>query len=187
MLVPVSAHGSASGQNCALASTMRVMIKAAVRHLRRSCDLSSLTNSAAHSRASSTLPASLKARAFAKAWLSADRSAGDSFPVRALRALRSAAGVLRIILIQLGFGGRQISTVYSSMTTSICQPARGGAERSRTRGCESSAAHKWRLRQRAELIRRLLTGVLHLPRDPGVSSTVGLPVSSPGATNTRNA
>jgi hypothetical protein len=51
-----------------------------VCHFKRSCDLSSLTSSAAHSRASGTFPASLKARAFAKAWLRADRSAADSFP-----------------------------------------------------------------------------------------------------------
>jgi hypothetical protein len=76
----------------------------AVRHLRRSCDLSSLTSSAAHSRASGSFPASLKARAFARAWLSDRRSAADSFPGRAPWALRSAADVLRILLIQLGFG-----------------------------------------------------------------------------------
>ena len=69
----------------------------------KACDLSSLTNSAAHSRASGIFPASRKARAFAKAWLSADRSAADSFPGRALWALRSAADVLRIILIQTWF------------------------------------------------------------------------------------
>jgi hypothetical protein len=45
-------------------------------HVRRSCDFGSLTSSAAHSRASGTLPVSLKARAFAKARLSAGRSAG---------------------------------------------------------------------------------------------------------------
>jgi hypothetical protein len=67
-----------------------------VRHVRRSCDLSSLTSSAAQSRASCIFPASRKARAFAKAWLSADRSAADSFPDRAPRALREAADVLRI-------------------------------------------------------------------------------------------
>jgi hypothetical protein len=49
-------------------------------HVRRSCDLSSLSSSAAHSRASAIFPASQKARAFAKAWLSADRSAADSLP-----------------------------------------------------------------------------------------------------------
>jgi len=71
-------------------------MKAALHHVRRSCDLSSRTSSAAHSRASGIFPASLKARAFAKAWLSADRSAADSFPDRALRALRAAADMLRI-------------------------------------------------------------------------------------------
>jgi hypothetical protein len=64
--------------------------KGTARHVRRSCDLSSLTSSAAHSRASGIFPASLKARAFAKAWLSADRSAADSFPGCALRGLRAA-------------------------------------------------------------------------------------------------
>jgi hypothetical protein len=68
-------------------------MKEAVRHVRRSCDFSSLTGSAAHSRASGIFLASRKARAFARAWLRADRSAGDSFPGR---ALRSAADVLRI-------------------------------------------------------------------------------------------
>jgi hypothetical protein len=68
----------------------------AVPHLKRSCDLSSLTSSAAHSQASGIFPASRKARAFAKAWLSADRLAADSFPGRAVWALRSAADVLRI-------------------------------------------------------------------------------------------
>jgi hypothetical protein len=58
--------------------------KWAVRHIRRSCDLSRLTNSAAHWRASGIFPASLKARAFAKAWLSADRSAAASLPGRPL-------------------------------------------------------------------------------------------------------
>ena len=48
----------------------------------------SLTNSAAHSRASGIFPASRKARAFAKAWLSAERSAADSFADRASRAGR---------------------------------------------------------------------------------------------------
>src|SRR5205823_3198921 len=47
-------------------------------------------------RASGIFPASLNARAFAKAWLSADRSAADSFPGRALWALRSAVNLLRI-------------------------------------------------------------------------------------------
>jgi hypothetical protein len=91
----------------------------AVRHVRRSCDFSSLTSSAAHSRASGIFPASRKARAFAKAWLSADRSAADSFPGRAPLALRSAADVLRICDWSNGFGGRQISTVNGSIATSI--------------------------------------------------------------------
>ena len=41
-------------------------------------------------------PASRKARAFARAWLSADRSAGDSFPDNAPRAARLADDMLRI-------------------------------------------------------------------------------------------
>jgi hypothetical protein len=51
--------------------------------------------------------------------LSADRSAGDSFPDRTSRALRSAADVLRMALIQPRFGGRQVSTVSASIATSI--------------------------------------------------------------------
>jgi len=96
VLVSVSAHGSAYDRNRALAPTICFTMKAALHHVRRSCDLSSRTSSAAHSRASGIFPASLKARAFAKAWLSADRSAADSFPDRALRALRAAADMLRI-------------------------------------------------------------------------------------------
>jgi len=65
----------------------------AARHIRRSSDLSSLTSSAAHSRASAIFPASRKASAFARAWLSADRSGADSFPSRAGRV---ADDVLRI-------------------------------------------------------------------------------------------
>jgi hypothetical protein len=72
---------------------------------RRSCDLRSLTSSSVHSRASGIFPASRKARAFANASFSDDRSAADSFPGREAWALRSAAGVLRMVLIQLGFGG----------------------------------------------------------------------------------
>jgi hypothetical protein len=86
----------------------------AVRHFKRSCELSSLsslTNSSAHSRASGIFPASRKARAFAKAWLSDRRVAADSLSGRASRALRSAADGLRMVLIQLGSRGRQISTV----------------------------------------------------------------------------
>jgi hypothetical protein len=113
VLVPVSAHGAASEQNCALASR---------RHVRRSCDLSSLTSSAAHSRASVIFPASRKARAFAKAWLSDDRSAAESFPGRAPRALRATADMLRIApgpTVQFGIGGRKISAVNASIATSI--------------------------------------------------------------------
>jgi hypothetical protein len=43
--------------------------------------------------------------------LSADRSAADNFPARALWALRAAADTVRIATgptVQLGFGGRQI-------------------------------------------------------------------------------
>jgi hypothetical protein len=74
----------------------RSSLSAITRHVRRSCDLSSLTNSAAHSRASGIFPASRKARAFARAWLSADRSAADSFPDRAPRAIRVSDDLLRI-------------------------------------------------------------------------------------------
>jgi hypothetical protein len=48
------------------------------RYARRSCAFSRWTSSAAHSRASFIFPASRKARAFARAWLSADRWAGVS-------------------------------------------------------------------------------------------------------------
>ena len=65
-------------------------------HVRRSCDFSSRTNSAAHSRASCIFPASRKARAFARAWLSADRSSGDSLPALAPDEARTAGGELRI-------------------------------------------------------------------------------------------
>jgi hypothetical protein len=116
----------------------------AVRHLRRSCDLSSLTNSAAHSRASGILPASLNARAFAKAWLSDRRSAADSFPGRAPWAFRSAVEVLRIATDPIRFqqatnlGRRRFDrNVYP------CRPAPRAtaapdlrADRSRTRGRE---------------------------------------------------
>jgi hypothetical protein len=109
-----------------------------------------LINSAAHSRASGIFPASRKARAFAKAWLSDRRSAADSFPDRAPRALRAAAGVLRICEWSNGFGGRQISTVNGSIATSIRagrlpapppprtleQIEAARADRSRTRGRE---------------------------------------------------
>jgi hypothetical protein len=85
-------------------------MKAALRNAsERSCDRSSLTSSAAHSQASGIFPAFLKARASAKAWLSADRSAADSLPGRAPWALRSAADMLRIAIdptVELGFGGR---------------------------------------------------------------------------------
>src|ERR1700751_4058759 len=92
------------------------------RHVSRSCDFSSLTSSAAHARASCIFPASLKARAFAKAWLNADRSAADSFPDRALRPLRAAVDMLRIGTgprVQVGFSGRQISAVGASTAMSI--------------------------------------------------------------------
>ena len=61
------------------------------RHVSGSRDFSSLTSFAAHSRASCIFPASLKARAFARAWLIADRLVADSFPERASRALRVTA------------------------------------------------------------------------------------------------
>ena len=113
------------------------------RHVRRSCDLSSLTSSAAHSRASGIFPASLKARAFASAWFSADRSVAESLPGRVPLAVPAAADVLRIATNPTvrGFSGRQISNVNASIATSICDlqfavalrlDAR--ADRSRTRG-----------------------------------------------------
>jgi len=107
--------------------------------------LRSLTSSTAHSRASGIFPASLKARAFAKAWLSADRSAADSFPDRVLWALRSAADVLRMLLIQPRFGGRQISTVNASIAT-VRQLIL--ALSSRTDLATARPADKWRLCQR---------------------------------------
>jgi hypothetical protein len=127
VLVPVSAHGSASDRNWASASTICLTMKAALHHVRRSCDLSSLTNSAAHSRASGIFSASLKARAFAKAWLSADRSAADSFPDRAPRALRVAADTVRIAndpTVQLDVGASTAMSIRAG-------PARGG----HCRGC----------------------------------------------------
>jgi hypothetical protein len=169
----VSAHGSANDRNRALAPTICFTMKAALHHVRRSCDLSSLTNSAAHSRASGIFPASRKARAFAKAWLSADRSAADSFPARALRALRAAADMLRIGAgprVQLGFGRRQISIVGASTATSIrCHRLAVSLPRM----LEQIEAHRAsaglcetrRLRQRAELIRELLTR-RHSPTPP---------------------
>ena len=100
---------------------------ARTRHIRRSCALSSLTSSAAHSRASSIFPASRKARAFARAWLSERRSAADSFPARAPGAPRAADGMVRIVVVQRfqpDLCGRQISTVNASTATSYSgQPA----------------------------------------------------------------
>src|SRR5262249_32598811 len=65
-------------------------------HVRRSCDFSSRTHSAPHPRASPIFPASRKASALPKAWLSADRSAGDNLPALALEDARAAGVVLRI-------------------------------------------------------------------------------------------
>ena len=103
----------------------------AARHVRSPCDLSSLTSSAAHSRASGIFPASLKARAFARAWLSDRRSAADSFPGRSPRGLRLAAIVLRIApgpTVQIGIGGRDKSQP-STLTTaaSLCASHRDAA------------------------------------------------------------
>jgi hypothetical protein len=84
---------------------------ARTRYVRRSCALSSLTNSVAHSRASSIFPASRKARAFASAWLSADRSFGDSLPACAARVVRVPDDVLRMA-VQF-FSRRQISTGFT--------------------------------------------------------------------------
>jgi hypothetical protein len=95
-----------------------------MRHCSRSCDLSSLTSSAAHSRASPIFPASRKARAFARAWLSADRSAADSFPDRAPRAVRVPDGVLRIAAgpkrSNSISAGREISTLNALIAMFIC-------------------------------------------------------------------
>jgi hypothetical protein len=65
-LCPAQAARSSHGRRPGTAPTS---------HVTRSCDLSSLNNSAAHSGAFDIFPASLNARAFAKAWLSDDRSA----------------------------------------------------------------------------------------------------------------
>ena len=100
----------------------------AVCHIKRSCDLSSLTSSAAHSRASGIFPASLKARAFAKAWLSDRRSAADSFPDRAPRVLRAAADVLRIAIGPTRFGrAKNLGRQRFDRNVYPCQPARGVA------------------------------------------------------------
>jgi hypothetical protein len=163
MLVPVCARGSVDEWSCAFASMICVTMKAPVRHVRRSCDLSSRTSSAAHSRASGILPASLKARAFAKAWLSADRSAADSFPDRAPRALRAAADVLRIAtgpMVQLGFSGRQISTVNAhDHSVYLCPPPRCRCRECSLRQQPNSPplgrSRKLRLRLRTELLRSL--------------------------------
>jgi hypothetical protein len=88
-------------------------------HVRRSCDFSSRTNSAAHSRASCIFPASRKARAFARAWLSADRSSGDSLPTLAPDEARTAGGVCAFLPVQLGINGRQVSIVRALIAKPI--------------------------------------------------------------------
>jgi hypothetical protein len=86
------------GANCATRSTVNLLGGSEMSGASRQkvVRFSNRTNSAAHSRASGIFPASLKARAFARAWLSADRSAADSFPGRAPVAPRAAADMLRI-------------------------------------------------------------------------------------------
>jgi len=104
-------------------------------HVRRSCDFSSLTSSAAHCRASGIFPASRKARALARAWLSADRSAADSFPDRASRAVRVPDDVLRIAAGPNGptrFQRREISTVDAAIAMFIWCRVRGSKPSSRT-------------------------------------------------------
>src|SRR6516164_7856465 len=99
------------------------------RHVSRSCDLSSLTSSAAHSRASVIFPASRKARAFARALLSADRSAADSLAAdRAPRVARLADDILRIGQgSQLGFSGpRNVHRQHIDRNVYQCQAAWGG-------------------------------------------------------------
>jgi len=63
-----------------------------------------------------------------------------------------------MVLIQLGFGGRQISTVNASMTTSI-RASRLAVEQieAELADVKVSAVEK-RLRQRAGLVQGLLTG-----------------------------
>jgi hypothetical protein len=111
----------------------------AVPHVRRSWDLSRLTSSAAHWRASGIFPASLNARAFAKAWLSADRSAADSFPGRALWALRSAVDLLRIgtdPIVPVSAGSKfrlsKMGSQYLSVPSSSLARCRGCWKRSRS-------------------------------------------------------
>ena len=88
-------------------------------HVRRSCDFSSRTNSAAHSRASCIFPASRKARAFARAWLSADRSSGVAFlPSRRTKPGPRAVGCA-FLPVQLGINGRQVSIVSALIAKPI--------------------------------------------------------------------
>jgi len=118
--------------------------KWAPRHVRRSCDRSSLTSSAAHSRASGIFPASLKARAFAKAWLSADRSAADSFPNCAPRGLRAAPDILRIApgpTVQFGIGATNLGRRRFDCNVYPCPPSsrwrcRRWAGAGRSRPCD---------------------------------------------------
>jgi hypothetical protein len=156
-----------------------------VRHVRRSCDLSSLTNSLAHSRASSIFPASRKASAFAKAWLSADRSAAESFPDRAPRALRSAADVLRIgPTVQLGFGMRLISTVNASIATplrpgqlSVSLPRILEEIEGELADVKVNAVEKWRLRP----TRRVDLGLLSVTAPSSGTASKLPPAPCPGA------
>jgi hypothetical protein len=80
-----------------------------------------ISGASARSRASGIFPASLKASAFAKAWFRDRRSAADSFPDQALWALRSAADVLRMVLIRVGFRRATIPTFKLLIATSTCR------------------------------------------------------------------
>ena len=105
------------------------------RYVRRSSDLSGLISSAAHSRASGIFPASRKARAFARALLSADRSAADSLAAdRAPRVARLADDILRIGQgSQLGFSGpRNVDRQHIDRNVYQCQAAWGGFSEDRS-------------------------------------------------------
>ena len=100
-----------------------------------------ISGASAHSRASGIFPASLKPSAFAKAWFRDRRSAADSFPDQALWALRSAADVLRMVLIQVGFRWVTISTFNVLIATSTRRPDHRpdpGRGQSEVSGCLSN-------------------------------------------------
>jgi hypothetical protein len=103
-------------------------------------------NSAAHSRASGIFPASLKASGFAKAWLSADRSAADSLPDRVPRALRAAADMLRIGTVQrsnpVSAGDKSRPPAPRSQRLSVPASSRWGCRECRKRSKPNSRACK---------------------------------------------